>query len=121
MLLLLKLPLLSILTSFDHYRARPVVKLNAEITITPQEVDLETQSCNFNPKVKAACFSVETCFSYTGKNLPSTIGGFPAVSMSVASTSLHQSFVQIALILYINQLRCPTLNQGRAIIYHNGP
>ncbi|CAK8684731.1 unnamed protein product [Clavelina lepadiformis] len=54
-------------------RSRPVVKLVATSEILPRKVDLETLSCTLPDKTKAACYEVKTCFSYTGKNLPSSV------------------------------------------------
>nr|CAB3257139.1 integrin alpha-8 [Phallusia mammillata] len=54
-------------------RARPVVKVIATVTITPNKVDLETLMCDLPGSTRSACFHINTCFSFTGEGLPGTV------------------------------------------------
>ncbi|XP_067385956.1 integrin alpha-7 isoform X4 [Emydura macquarii macquarii] len=44
------------------YRARPVIHVSKNITLTPQHIDLESRNC---PHQLGICVDVQACFSYT--------------------------------------------------------
>ncbi|XP_016850467.1 integrin alpha-7 isoform X1 [Anolis carolinensis] len=49
------------------YRSRPVIHISRNITVTPQNVDLENMNCRY---FEGICVDVKACFSYTA-NPPS--------------------------------------------------
>ncbi|XP_018423477.1 PREDICTED: integrin alpha-7 [Nanorana parkeri] len=44
------------------YRSRTVIRVNKEVTVTPQNIDLEQQSCKNGPGI---CVEFRACFSYS--------------------------------------------------------
>ncbi|XP_070566086.1 integrin alpha-8-like [Ptychodera flava] len=53
-------------------KTRPVIDLDVDITLTPDNVDLEIKTC-LQDGTRYACFMFTRCFSYSGRHVPSTI------------------------------------------------
>ncbi|CAM9389682.1 unnamed protein product [Lampetra planeri] len=57
------------------YRARPVVTVSAELTVSPMVLHPENRSCMVTGYTTLqSCFSVEFCLKVSGKRIPDTVG-----------------------------------------------
>ncbi|KAI0242235.1 Integrin alpha-PS2 [Lamellibrachia satsuma] len=51
-------------------RSRPIIQMSAEVELQPDIINLDEKRCSLNDSTPVLCFSVSTCLSYTGLNVP---------------------------------------------------
>lgn len=73
-------------------RARPVVHLEPELTITPEGLDLEVKNFQLSDGTMVTSFEVKLCFSYTGSFIPETAGISYSIELDALSVSPRALF-----------------------------
>ena len=60
----------------EHFRSRPVVNLEAELSFVSEagKIDMASQECELSTGEAVACVPIKTCLKYTGLGVEKKIG-----------------------------------------------